>query len=117
MKHDIVLTLHAKHINDNHKMEEHRFSCPMCEYAYRESYNYWMAVLEETMLPLVKEHEARWEQDGVMIGNASSPASDILHELLTHWIHLPRVHVPDSPEMYYDHPIVVELYEKELAKK
>lgn len=89
----------------------------MCDYAYWESYNYWTSVLEETMAPLLKEHENRWERDGVMIGNVSSPASDILHGILQNWLKLPRVPIQDCPEMYMDHPIVLRIYEKELAKK
>ena len=117
MKRDIVLTLYKQHIEDAHDFLVHRETCPMCEYAYREAYQYWTAKLEENLLPLIQEHEARWERDGVAIGNISSPGLDIVHEVLTHWVKLRPVVVDDAPETYFDHPVVQELYEKELAKK
>lgn len=117
MKREIVVALHKRHVEDAHDFLESRYICPMCDLAYQESYNYWTAKLEETLIPVIQEHERRWEHDGVMIGNVSSPALDILHEILERWIKLRPVVVEDAPESYFDHPIVVEIYEKELAKK
>lgn len=117
MKREIVLGLYRQHVDQNHDIELHRHDCPMCEHAYREAYNYWTSVLEENLLPVLKSYEKRWEREGVAIGNLGSPALDILHDILSHWIVLPAVEVTDNPEMYFHHPIVLAIYEKELSKK
>lgn len=116
MKREIVLALHRKHVEECHLMEQHRDVCPMCDVAYREAYAYWTSVLEENLLPVLHSYEEFWQREGVAIGNVGSPALDIVHEILTHWIVLPPVEISDSPELYLDHPIVVALYEKENSK-
>jgi hypothetical protein len=117
MKREIVLALHRQHVEEKHNPEAMKDVCPMCEHAYKETYNYWVSKLEQNLMPLIKEHESFWDHEGVNVGNVSSPALDILHDILQHWVQLPPVEVSDAPEDYLQHPIVLALYEKELSKK
>lgn len=117
MKREIVLALHRRHVEQNHDFLVCRGTCPMCDYAYQEAYNYWAAKFEETLIPVIRQHEATWEREGVMIGNVSSPALDILHEVLQNWVKLKPVVTNDAPDVYFDHPIVEEMYEREMSRK
>lgn len=110
---DILMGLRRDH-NEQHKTEEDP-ECPFCQ-RIRENTDRLVSGLHEgALMHIVETHMARWEREGVRIANAvgahTLPAK-ISVGVLSEWVKA-RIQLPDAPEDYLDHPLVLELFHQQ----
>lgn len=110
---DILMGLRRDH-NERHKTEEDP-DCPFCQRIRENTERLAFGLYESGLQRIVEEHMERWERAGAYIANglgAHTLPAKISVGILLEWVKA-RVELPDAPEDYLDHPLVIELFQQQ----
>lgn len=70
---------------------------------------------EAPLHTIVQRHIDHWGRLGARIANSANGhrlSVDLVSQVLTAWVAM-RVDLPDTPEDYLDHPLVLNLFEQQ----
>jgi len=100
-------------------LEEHRTAhdpeCPFCQRKRDNAERLLASIHEGPLLDIVYAHMQHWERMGAWIGNRRNghllPMEVVAH-VMSKWFAL-NVDLPDTPEDYLDHPLILDLFERQ----
>lgn len=112
-KREIVLELRRIHVDSHVNVMD--LDCPFCQRKRDNAERLIASFHEGPLLEIVQRHKENWERLGAQIANrinGHNLPSTLVSEVLTSWIAM-RVDLPDTPEDYLDHPLVLDLFEQQ----
>lgn len=100
--------------NEQHTTEADS-ECPFCQRIRENTERLVLDLHESGLAKIVETHMQRWECAGAYIANgvgAHMLPSKISVGVLLEWVKV-RINLPDAPEDYLDHPLVLELFHQQ----
>lgn len=112
-KREIVLELRRIHVGEHRAAADPE--CPFCQRTKDNADRLMVTFHEEPLQAIIRSHMEHWDRMGARIANrigAHRLPMELVVQILNSWMSM-RVDLPDTPEDYLDHPLVVHLFEQQ----